>query len=170
MTFRHYESNAIVPVQAERLFEFVDDHMSLSAHMDRPSWKTAWSRMETTLDNGRGKNIGSHITLAGRVFGLRLAVEEVVAERNPPRSKVWETVGSPQLLVIGHYRMGFEITTQGGDASLFRVFIDYALPNAASKRWLGLLFGRFYAKWCVRQMVDGAVNHFTQQDDSYAKR
>lgn len=97
--------------------------------------------------------------LTGRVLGIRLSVEEVVTERNPPRSKVWKTVGLPRLLVIGHYRMGFEISTQG-DASLLRVFIDYALPDAAPARWLGLLFGRFYAKWCVAQMIDGALNHF----------
>ena len=159
MTFRHYESSAIVPARAERLFDFVDDHASLSAHMGKPSWKMGWSSMEIILDENRGRSIGSHICLTGRVLGIRLSVEEVVTERNPPRSKVWKTVGSPRLLVIGHYRMGFEISAQG-DASLLRVFIDYALPDAAPARWLGLLFGRFYAKWCVGQMIDGALNHF----------
>jgi hypothetical protein len=160
MTFRHYESSAIVPAPAERLFDFVNDHASLSAHMGKPSWKMGWSSMEIILDENRGRSIGSYICLTGQVLGIRLAVEEIVTERDPPRSKAWKTVGSPRLLVIGHYRMGFEISTQK-DASLLRVFIDYALPDAAPARWLGLLFGRSYAKWCVRQMLDGALKHFT---------
>ncbi len=26
-------------------------------------------------------------------------------------------------------------------------------------RWLGQLFGQYYAKWCTHQMLDDAVNH-----------
>lgn len=81
--------------------------------------------MEIALDENRGKSIGSHIRLAGRILGIPLAVEEVVTERNPPCSKLWKTVGSPRLLVIGSYRMGFEITSKG-NASLLRVVIDQA--------------------------------------------
>ena len=155
----HWESSAVIQAPAERLFEFVDDHANLTAHMGEPSWKMGWSRMELTLDENRGKRVGSHIRLDGKVLGIRLSLDEVVSKRNPPQSKSWETTGSPQLLVIGHYRMGFEITAQGND-SLLRVFIDYALPDSVPARWLGHLFGRCYARWCVRQMLDDAASHF----------
>lgn len=160
MPFRHYESSVVIPARAQPLFEFVDEHASLSAHMGKPSWKMGWGRMETVLDEHRGKSIGSHIRLAGRILGLRLAVEEVITERNPPHRKCWETVGSPRLLVIGHYRMGFDVTEQG-EASLLRVFIDYALPNSPATHWIGYLFARSYARWCVTQMLGSAVDHFT---------
>ena len=42
----------------------------------------------------------------GRILGLKLSLDEVVTERDPPARKVWETVGVPRLLVIGPYRMG----------------------------------------------------------------
>ena len=32
-----------------------------------------------------------------------------MTEGDPPRSKVWGTVGEPALWVIGRYRMGFRI-------------------------------------------------------------
>jgi hypothetical protein len=89
---------------------------------------------------------------------MELAVEEMVTERTPPHRKVWETIGSPKLFVIGHYRMGFEVTPQG-QASRLRVFIDYALPERVPGRWLGRLFGRYYARWCTQQMVDDAVKY-----------
>jgi hypothetical protein len=81
--------------------------------------------MEIELDNERGQSVGSHIRLRARVFGISLFVDEIVTERNPPRRKVWETTDSPELLIIGHYRMGFEITPTK-PASTMRVFIDYA--------------------------------------------
>jgi hypothetical protein len=116
-------------------------------------------RMEIGLDEGHGQRVGSRIRLAGRVFGIVLSVEEIVTERNPPYGKVWETTGSPRLLVIGHYRMGFELSPQG-NGSMLRVFIDYALPEKAPARWLGRLFARYYARWCTQRMVNDAVKHF----------
>ena len=115
--------------------------------------------MQIVLDADRGRKVGSRLRLAGRVFGVQLSVEETVTERDPPRRKVWETTGSPRLLVIGHYRMGFDLSPRGSDTSL-RVFIDYALPAKAPARWLGRLFGGFYARWCTQRMVDDAVRHF----------
>ena len=116
--------------------------------------------MEIELDADRGMRVGSRVRLAGRVLGVELSVEEVVTEHDPPRRKVWETIGSPRLFVIGPYRMGFELSPQGGE-SIFRVFIDHSPPAKAPARWLGLLFGNYYAGWCTRRMVDDAVKHFS---------
>jgi hypothetical protein len=84
----------------------------------------------------------------------------VVTECAPPRRKVWETVGTPRLLVIGPYRMGFEVSPEGAAGSRLRVFIDYALPTGAPARWLGRALGGAYARWCTHRMVRDAVSHF----------
>jgi hypothetical protein len=115
--------------------------------------------MEIESDEGRGRTVGSRIRMAGRVFGILLTVEEVVTERDPPRRKVWETIGRPRLLVIGHYRMGFDIEPRRS-GSLLRVFIDFALPDEVPARWLARLFDSYYARWCTRRMVDDAVMRF----------
>ena len=107
---------------------------------------------KTEPDARRGKTVGSRIRVSGRVFRLELSVEEIVTARVPPQRKVWETTGSPRLLVIEHYRMGFEIASQE-KRSLLRVCIDYALPQEGPARWLGLLLGHYYARWCTQQMV-----------------
>jgi Polyketide cyclase / dehydrase and lipid transport len=156
---RRHECSGIVPASPERVFAHLDDHSRLSSHMSEPSWMMAGGRMQIELDEGLGKKLGSRIRLAGRVFGIKLSVEEVVTERDPPRRKVWETTGAPRLLVIAHYRMGFELSPQGGD-SLLRVFIEYALPAEAPARWLGRLFGGYYARWCTQRMVDDTVQYF----------
>jgi hypothetical protein len=97
--------------------------------------------------------------LSGRVFGVRIHLDEVVTRRNPPTEKVWATVGAPRLLVIGEYEMGVQITQDPG-CSRVRVFINYELPTGRATYWLGRLFGPFYAKWCVNQMLAGVVRAF----------
>ena len=112
---------------------------------------------------GSRSNSRLAIRLSGKVFGLELSVEEIVTERVPPQSKAWETTGSPRLLVIEHYRMGFEIAPQE-NGSLLRVYIDYALPEDLPARWLGVLLGRYYARWCTDQIVHDTAKHFASFD------
>ena len=157
-----YESSGFVQSPMDQVFAHIDDHTRLSSHMSEPSWRTGGGRMDTEIDEGRGQTVGSRIRLSGQVFGVDLSVEEIVVERDPPRRKIWETTGAPKLLVIGHYRMGFELSAKG-NASVLRVFIEYALPERAPTRWLGRLFGQYYARWCTQQMVNDAVNHFEAQ-------
>ena len=154
-----YESTGFVQSPMDQVFAHIDDHTRLSSHMGEPSWRTGGGRLETLIEQGRGQKVGSRIRLSGRVFGVELSVEEIVVERDPPRRKVWETTGAPRLLVIGHYRMGFELSAYE-NGSLLGVFIEYALPARAPARWLGRLFGPYYARWCTRQMVEDTVKHF----------
>ena len=159
MHARHEEHSATINASAERVFDRLDDQTRLSKHMSNRSWKMGWGRMETVLDAEHGRSVGSHIVLRGRVFGIRLYLDEVVTMREPPLKKTWETVGDPRLLVIGSYRMGFELMPYGTTAQL-RVAIDYELPANGIPRLLGRLFGRSYAKWCTRQMVRDAQHSF----------
>jgi Polyketide cyclase / dehydrase and lipid transport len=161
----HYETSALVQAPMDEVFTYVDDPTRLSSHMSKSSWMMGGGQMEIELNSGRGQNVGSGIRLVGKVFGMRLSVEEVVTERNPPHRKVWETTGSPKLLVIDRYRMGFEIKPQQNGAC-FGVYIDYALPESAPARWFGYLLGRYYARWCTRGMVKDTVKHFASREES----
>ena len=145
MYSRHEEHSEPINASAERVFNKLDDQTRLSAHMSKRSWKLGWGKMETVLDAQQGRSVGSHIVLRGRVFGIQLYLDEVVITRTPPLQKTWETVGEPRLLVIGSYRMGFNLTPDGTKAQL-RVAIDYDLPTKGLPWLLGRLFGRAYAR------------------------
>jgi len=155
----HYEEAIAIPAKIESVFAYVDDHDNLAGHMDRPSMMMAGSRLETRLDEGRGQTIGSHIRMRGRVLGIPIDLDEVVTERVEPTHKAWETVGVPRLIVIGPYEMGFDVNPNA-NGSMLRVSIDYDLPP--KNAWLGRLFGKLYARWCVRQMTGEASHHFAR--------
>ena len=158
---RHCEVAGSVAGSAEEVFDFLDDPARLTAHMSRSSWTMGGGRMVLELDAGAGRRVGSVMTLSGHAFGLALDLQEIVIERDAPRRKVWHTTGAPRLWVIAQYRLGFEIDPQT-DGSRVCVFIDYALPMTGMGRWLGLLFGSGYAKWCTRRMLDDAREHFAR--------
>ena len=159
---RHEQYVGRVNAPAARVFELLDDQMRLSDHMSKRSWKLGWGKMDMTMDAQNGHAVGSRITLAGRVFGVWLALDEVVVEREPPLRKSWETVGEPRLLVIGPYRMGFTLARREPLAEL-RVTIDYDLPRRGVSAVLGRLFGPWYAKWCTRRMVEDARHAFAHE-------
>ncbi len=156
---RHHESFALIKALPAKVFAYVDNHAQLGSHMSESSWMMGGGRMDISIDKGRGQRVGSHIGLSGKAFGITLFLDEVVTRREPPRVKVWETVGNLRLLVIGHYRMGVELDPQDSN-SLLRVYIDYDLPS--KNTWLGRLFGESYAKWCVRQMIKDTHDHFAK--------
>ena len=156
MAMRHYEESKSISASPADLFQLIDDHSRLSAHMTRPSWMMGGGRMDVSLDAGRGQQVGSHIKLSGKAFGIDLFLDEVVTAREPSRRKAWETVGTPKLLIIGKYRMAVDIAAEGNGSTL-RVSIDYQQPEASL---LGFLFAAAYAKWCVRRMLNDAATHF----------
>lgn len=159
MYARHDETTGIVGASVAEVFAHLDDQRRLSAHMSQRSWKMGWGKMDVRLDEHGGKAVGSRIVLDGRVFGIRLYLEEAVTERNPPHRKRWQTIGEPHLLVIGSYTMGFDLSA-ADIGTRVTVVIDYELPSHGLPKILGRLFGRAYAEWCTRQMVQDVERAF----------
>jgi hypothetical protein len=156
---RHYEEARIVSVPPRELFEFVDDPLNLSSHMEKPRWQMLWGWMKNTPDEKGGKEVGSVMTIKGSVLGINISLVEKIIQREVPSKKAWQTFNGINLVVIGHYTMGFEIDPQEDNSNL-KVYIDYELPKSAKTRWLGKLVGDMYAKWCVRQMLNDTYKHF----------
>ncbi|MBX3572325.1 MAG: SRPBCC family protein [Mesorhizobium sp.] len=153
------ETRVRVNASPDAVFAFLDDHRNLSAHMEQTSLMMMGSRMEIHLDEGGARSVGSKFGFTGSILGIPLSVEEIVTERDPPRSKAWVTIVEPTLWVIGCYRMGFVLAPESG-SSLLTVFIGYDLPRRFGIRWLGWLLGGFYAKWCTNRMANDAARHF----------
>lgn len=153
----HREASTTVESPVGKVFAALDDHKRLAGHMSKPSLMMAGATMTIETDPLEGKAVGSEIRLRGRVVGIPIFVVERVVEYTAPFHKVWQTTTEPKLLVIGSYRMGFELTPQM-QATVLRVWIDYALPSAFFTRLIGRILAGFYAQWCVNQMVRDAAN------------
>jgi len=89
---RHHESSALLNASVEESFAYLDDFRQLSSHMARPSAMMAGSRMAIETDERDGRAVGSKVRMSGSMLGMRLALEEVVVEREPPLRKAWQTL------------------------------------------------------------------------------
>jgi hypothetical protein len=156
---RHYEEIISIQANADTVFAYADNFHNFSSHMNKSSWMMGGGKMETKIDEGKGQRIGSHIKMGGTIFGIKLYLDEIITLYKPPYYKAWKTVGNLNLLIIGHYNLGFKITPKE-DSSVLSVHINYELPNSFSGYLLGLLFGNIYAKWCVHQMSSGVKKNF----------
>jgi hypothetical protein len=107
----------------------------------------------------KGRRLGSRVRLLGFFLGLNLEIDQRVIDRELARSKAWQTVGNPRMLIVARYRMGFSLSPLSNGCRL-TAFIDYALPEKAIGRLLGALAGRVYARWCVRNLLQQALAHF----------
>ena len=159
---RHDAATVEVGVAPGALFDHLDDQERLAAHMNKPSMMMMGGRMFYEFDAGKARAVGSVIRMGGSFLWFNLVVEEVIVCREAPRLKTWETRGTPALIIIGGYRMGFEIIPAGIACEL-RVFIDYNLPAGVVGRVLGGLFAPLYARWCVSRMAEDAKRRFAQQ-------
>ena len=123
--------------------------------MERRTWAMAGSTMAMDVDAAGGMAVGSRIRMHGRMMGMGLELEQAITVRDPPSRKGWEILGTPRLVVIGRYRMGFTIEA-GNGGSLLTVAIDYEpVPSRALRP-----VGRWYARWCVNRMAGDAAAHF----------
>ncbi|MER9685154.1 SRPBCC family protein [Mesorhizobium sp. M0139] len=156
---RSTQATVSIESAAEPVFAYLDDHRHLGAHMSASSWMMLGSKMDYEFDAGEARSVGSKFRFRGKILGIALSAKQVVASRMPPRLKVWETIGAPNLWVIGRYRMGFEIVPEARSC-LLRVFIDYDLPDTAPARLLGLIFADAYARWCTGRMAKDAALYF----------
>jgi hypothetical protein len=156
---RSAETTVRIDFAAETVFAHLDDHRHLGAHMSSSSWMMLGSKMDYEFDTHEARSVGSKFGFHGKILGIAMSANQVVAIRMPPRLKVWETIGVPNLWVIGRYRMGFEIVPEGRSCRL-RVFIDYDLPDKAPAWLLGIIFANAYARWCTGRMAKDTASYF----------
>ncbi|WP_261336657.1 hypothetical protein [Rhizobium leguminosarum] len=153
------QADVEIAASAERVFDYLDDQPNTGAHMKRSSMMMLMGSMAYSFDYARGRSVGSVITMSANVAGLKLHAEQIVTQRQPPFIKAWETRGEPHLLVIGHYRMRFQIEAMGG-LSRLHVFIDYNDPPSIIGRRAGTLLAAIYARWCVKRIATDAEEAF----------
>lgn len=148
----HFEANAILTGSAEDIFAIADEPTLLARDMSRPTLMIGGGSMQCDLDVLAGKANGSVIRLTGKAFGITITAKEIVEDRSAPYRKVSATTGTPQLIVVRDYRMGFEIA-EADSVSQFHVWIDYGVPQSGARHCLGQLFGPMFVRWCVENTL-----------------
>lgn len=155
---KHFQESIFIPVSTDEVFNYVDNHSNYYSHVIKFATFLG-GRMDLQFDEDHGKSVGSHIHLSGSVFGKSLSLEEVVTKREPPTIKTWETVGTPNFLIVGKYQ--YNLTIEPKDkGSLLSVSFDFSPPEKSG--WLRRSISNVYAKICAREMAEITRKHFVK--------
>lgn len=161
---KHYQESIFIPASPEDIFDYVDDHSNFYSHVIKFT-KLLGGRMELQFDDGQGKSVSSHIRLFGNVLGKSLSLEEVVTKRERPSVKSWETVGTPNFLVVGKYQYTINIELKDKGSLLFVTF-DFSPPEKSG--WLRRSISNVYAKICAREMAKMTRKYFVKRHQHMA--
>jgi len=133
----------------------------------RSSWMMAGAPMRYEFDGDHGRKLGSRVRIIGSFLGIKLEIDEEISRYEPPVRKVWNTIGTPRMIILRSYRLGYALAPMASGCRL-TVFIDYELPARGAARWLGQLLAAWYARWCVTSMITDAAHAFGNSHTTHA--
>jgi hypothetical protein len=146
------EREILILAPVEKVFAFMDDLTQTGMHMSERSMMMMGSKLELERLPGPEKGVGATFRWSGKVLGLPVDFTETVTYWKENEGKVWETVGSPLMIILGWYRIRL-ITKPNGEGTSVSLEIEYEPPKGFFYTLLSAVFSRWYAVWCLSKML-----------------
>ena len=138
---------------AHEVFAHIDDIRNVGWHMtEQSSMAMMGSRLALEVLSEQRTGLGATYRYSGKIMGLTLDFPESVTKYVPNREKVWHTIGQPRLLIMSSYEMHLAVEPQLPSLSRLTISIAYELPRSRFWRFVGMLLGGSYSRWCLRRM------------------
>ena len=148
----HFEQAIDIKARPQDVFAFVDDIHHTGWHMEKSSMPMMGGKMEVEILSKNRTGLGAAYRWTGRVLGMPIDFSETVVKYAKDKERVWRTIGEPKIIIIGHYEMGFKLTTIQRSTRL-TIYISYELPKPLFGKFLGWLLSGWYSKWCLKKYV-----------------
>ena len=154
---RRYERTKTMPAPAEAVFAFMDDVNNTGMHMTKSSGAMMGSKLQFEWLTPRKTGLASSYHWTGKVMGMKMDFTVKVDEWEQGRRKVWGTVGKARMIVIDWFQMYLVTTPDSDHTTRARLGIYYTRHRGL----LGFLLGKWYSKWCVKNMLRDTGKHFS---------
>ncbi len=146
------KKEVLIRAPCEKVFAFMDDLAKTGMHMSGRSMMMMGSKLKIEQLPGPEKGVGATFRWKGKVLGLPIDFTETVTHWKENEEKVWETIGSPQMIILGWYRM--RLTTEPNEnGTLASLEIQYMPPKGFFYNLLSAVSARRYADWCLSKML-----------------
>lgn len=157
---RHYEREMIINGSQEEVFAFMDDIRNTGKHMTENSGARAGSKLSIEWLSNHKTGLGTKYRWKGKVVGMKMDFTVEVSKWVNGKEKVWGTVGEAKMIVIDWFEMDLTITPEKNGKSNAALEINYTKHKGL---W-GLIFGKWYSKWCVKSMLRDTKKHFEKHE------
>ncbi len=151
----HLSQSVQIAASPAAVFAHVDDIHNTGWHMEKSSMPLMGSKMNVEVLSDNHSGLGATYRWTGQVLGMPLDFTETVVKWVPNKERVWRTIGEPKIIIMDNYEMAF-VVRPVGVGSEFTVEISYELPKTFFGKFLGLVLGNWYSKWCLNSMCNDA--------------
>lgn len=153
---RHYEREMIITGSPEEVFAFMDDIRNTGKHMTENSGAMAGSKLQIHWLSENKTGLGTKYRWTGKVAGMKMDFTVEVSKWNEGKEKIWGTIGDAKMIVIDWFEMHLITTPEKDGKTKAKLGIHYTKHRGFG----GFLFGKSYAKWCVKSMLKDTRKHF----------
>lgn len=143
----------LIQAPPQKVFEQMDDFSKTGMHMEESSLMMMRSKLTLEQLSQNSTGVGASYRWHGKMLGLPIDFTEMVMKWEPPKHKVWETVGEAKIIIMSWYRMWFEIKPIE-HGTLLKLFISYLPPQNWFFKIVSYLLAWLYCNWCLNNMLN----------------
>ncbi len=158
-----FQKTIIINATPQSVFEFMDDVRNSGMHMSKDSKAMMGTHLELQLLSKNFSGPETSYRYIGKVMGMTIDFTVVVTRWIQNMEKIWETIGHPKVIVIGWFRMFLKLTPKNGNTSV-ELGISYEKPKSFFGKILCFFFGSWYAKWCLKNMLNDAKKNLEMKN------
>lgn len=151
----------IYKASPEKVFKCIDDLGVTGMHMTQSSAMMMGSKLKLEFLTENHSGLSSRYRWTGKMMGMRMDFTVEVTKWIPGEEKIWETIGTPKLIIYSWYRMRLLIKpkAEGAQAELS---ISYERPKRFFNKLLSFVFADWYCRWCLKKMLNDAEKNLIQ--------
>lgn len=151
----HFSQTIQINKKVAQVFAYIDDIHNTGWHMEKSSMPMMGSKMTVETISEQKSGLGATYRWTGKVMGLRIDFTETITRWVKNKERVWQTIGDPQIIIMGNYVMGFFLKPILESTQL-TFEIDYELPKPLFWSLVGRLLSPWYSRWCLSNMCNDA--------------
>jgi hypothetical protein len=137
----------------EAVFDCLDDLGVTGMHMAKSSMPMMGGKMELKFLTSHQSGLYTRYRWTGKVLWWVLDFTVEVTKWIKDKEKTWETIGPAQIILYSGFQMNLKIETNSVE-TIANLSISYEKPKGVFNKVLCFLLGSFYARWCLKNMLN----------------
>ena len=152
----------IIHSSPQKVFSFMDNLSKTGMHMSENSMMMMGSKLILEQLSGPLQGVGATFHWYGKVMGMSIDITETVTKWTENHEKIWETIGTPKIILLGWYRMILK-TEPAKEGTLASLQIDYTPPSGLFHNILYFFLSHYYCNWCLNNMLNDSKKIFEKR-------
>lgn len=149
------------------VFPYLDDLGVTGMHMTQSSWMMMGSKLNVEYLTEHHSGLGTRYRWTGKMMGMKMDFTVEVTKWKEGEEKIWETLGTPELIIYSWYRMHLKLT-KVANGTLAKLSISYDKPEGWFFKLLSFLFADWYCRWCLKHMLEDCKKLLAEKQEAIA--